>query len=184
MADALYENYLAEGATIFTTAYSNRWIGQTFLTTSAHTINSIELLLARKGIPGTLYVEIKEADVNDLPTGSILTSGSIDGDTLPDYLGTPSREWKRIDLTEYSLLNNTKYAITFYIIGGDSSNAVGIWNYFVGDPGGAIYPNGKLIYSTDGGVSWMAITNQDGGFKVYSISYDFPLYPVIFPLRT
>jgi len=162
----LFESYLAEGATVFLAAYSNRWIGQTFLTTSAHTINYIELLLARKGIPGTFYVEIKEADVNDLPTGPILTSGNTNGDSMPYYLDTPSSEWKRIDLTEYSLLNNTKYAIIIYKIGGDSSNEIGIWNHHITNPG-EMYANGKLIYSTTGGVSWTAITNQDGGFKIY-----------------
>ena len=162
----LCESYLAEGATVFLAAYSNRWIGQTFLTTSSHTINYIELLLARKGIPGTFYVEIKEADVNDLPTGPILTSGNTNGDSMPYYLDTPSSEWKRIDLIEYSLLNNTKYAIIIYKIGGDSSNEIGIWNHHITNPG-EMYANGKLIYSTTGGVSWTAITNQDGGFKIY-----------------
>lgn len=164
-APILCEYYLAEGATIFTSAYSNRWMGQTFLTTSAHTINYIELLLARKGTPGTLYIEIKLSGANDLPIGPILTSGNVDGNTLPYYLDTPSREWKRIDLTEYSLLNNTKYAITFYIIGGNSSNTVGIWNYHL--PGGGPYADGKLIYSLNGGIDWVVINNQDGGFKIY-----------------
>ena len=163
----LKESYLANGATAFLYGYNEVRAGQTFLTTSAHTINYIELLLGRKGNPGTVYIEIKAADASDLPIGPVLTSGNTDGNTLPHYLGTPSREWRRIDLTEYSLLDATKYAITIFSAGGNSTNTVGLWNYIGGDPGGVAYPDGKLIRSLNYGVTWVAINNQDGGFKIY-----------------
>ncbi len=166
----LFENYLAPSAIEFSYFYANSWWrGQTFTTTSAHTINYIELLLARRyssSVPGTIYVEIRKATASDIPTGDILTSGETDGDTLTYALDNPgeNREWRRIDLTEYNLENDTKYVITLHLIGGDSTHAAGIWGK--SSPWGNDYPDGKLIYSTNGGVNW-STSFVDGGFKIY-----------------
>ena len=165
----LFEYYLADGAIYFAYFYANSWWrGQTFTTISAHTINYIELLLARRyssSIPGTIYVEIREATINDIPTGPTLTLGETDGNTLTYALDNPgvNREWRRIDLAEYNLEDATKYIITLHLIGGTSTHSAGIWN--TGDS----YPDGKLLYSLDGGVNW-STSYQDGGFKIYGKS--------------
>lgn len=166
----LFESYLADGATEFSYFYANSWWrGQTFTTTSAHTINYIELLLARRysnSIPGTIYVEIRKATAGDIPAGDILTSGETDGNTLTYAIANPgvNKEWRKIDLTEYNLEADTKYVITLYLIGGDSTHAAGIWGK--SSPFGNDYPDGKLIYSINGGVNW-STSFVDGGFKIY-----------------
>jgi len=172
----LFESYLAPNATVFAYFYGNNWRGQTFLTTSAHTINYIELLLARRyndSIPGTIYIEIKETNENDIPIGEILTSGETDGNTLVAYSSAEppniTREWRRIDLTECNLKANTKYAITLHLIGGNSTHSAGIWNHHKDDPGDA-YDDGGMISSSNGGSSWSFYWYQDGGFKVYGKS--------------
>ena len=163
----LFEYCLAEGATVFAYFYTNAWWrGQTFLTTSTHTINYVDLLLARRydaSIPGVIYIEIRKATAGDIPTGPILTSGETNGNTLPSARAGigPTREWRRIDLTEYNLENATKYVITLHLIGGSNINAVGIWIKSLNP-----YPDGKSIYSTTGGISW-STTTYDGGFKIY-----------------
>jgi len=162
----LFEYYLADGATGLAYFYANSWWrGQTFTTTSAHTINYIELLLARRydsSVPGTIYIEISKATVGDIPTGDILTSGETNGNTLPSSRAEsePTREWRKIDLTEYNLEDNTKYVITLHLIGGTSTHSAGIWNT------GNLYSSGKLISSTNGGVDW-STSSQDCGFKIY-----------------
>ena len=172
----LFESYLAPNATVFPTFYGNNWRGQVFLTTSAHTVNYIELLLARRyaiSAPGTIYVEIKKVDGSNLPIGAILTSGTTDGNTLIAYASAVppdiTREWRRIDLTEYNLENATKYAITLHLIGGDATHRAGIWNHHNADPGDS-YGDGGLVSSTTGGASWSYAWFQDGGFKIYGKS--------------
>lgn len=167
----LFENYLAPDAILFNYSYGDIWRGQTFLTISNHTVNYIELLLARRyynSIPGTIYIEIREADTDDIPIGPILTSGETNGNTLPYAIDNPgvSREWRKIDLTEYNLKINTKYAIILHLIGGTSTHSAGIWAKMNGEP----YPDGKLLYSTNGGSSWLAQSLRDGGFKIYGKS--------------
>jgi len=164
----LFEYYLADDAVDFAYFYANSWWrGQTFLATSAHTINYIELLLSRRyisSVPGTIYVEIKEATAGDVPTGNILTSGTTDGNTLTYALDNPgeNKEWRRIDLTEYNLVAGTKYVITLHLIGGTSTHSAGIWH----KTGSTGYIGGTCIYSFDGAVSW-GIDSTDCGFKVY-----------------
>jgi len=162
----LFESYLAPGATLFTYAYGDIWRGQTFLTTSAHTINYVILLLARRydnSVPGTIYIEIRKATAEDMPTEGILTSGETDGNTLVSSRAEPGpiEEWRRIDLTECNLEADTKYAITLHLIGGSTTHSAGLWSTD-GNP----YTDGKLIYSTNGGATWLTLT-YDGGFKVY-----------------
>jgi len=164
----LFESYFAPDAQLFNYSYGDIWRGQTFLTESAHTINYIELLLARRysnSVPGTIYIEIKEANENDIPINDILTSGETNGDTLPYAIDNPdvNREWRKVDLTEYNLKANTKYAIILHIIGGTSIHSAGIWAKMNGEP----YPDGKLLYSTNGGSSWLAQSLRDCGFKIY-----------------
>ena len=164
----LFESYLAESAADFSYFYANyRWRGQTFTAASNHTINYIELLLARRyttSVPGTIYIEIKEATAEDMPTGPILSTGSTDGNTLTYAIANPgeNREWRRIDLTEINLIAGTKYAITLHLIGGTSTHAAGIWKLFTGT-----YLGGKSIDSLDGGISWNTWSPGDNGFIIY-----------------
>jgi len=164
----LFENYLADGATNFATFYGDTHLrGLTFLTESAHTINYIELLLARSysgSIPGTIYIEIYAVDGNNIPTGDILTSGETDGNTLTYAFDNPgvNREWRRIDLTEINLLNNTTYAITLHLIGGTSFHSAGIWLVESGS-----YVNGGALYTFTGEENWAYQWWNDSGFKIY-----------------
>jgi len=89
-------------------AYSNYWVAQTFTVgATGHTVTSVKLLLCRAGSPGTVTVSIRATDGTH-PTGTDLTSGTIDGNSLTT---NSAGAWYEIVLTEYPLSANTKYAI-------------------------------------------------------------------------
>ena len=106
----LYERYTT-GEDHAAGIYGRYWKGQTFTigNTGAnenHNITSVKLKLFRQGSPGMLTVHIR-ATSGGKPTGSDLTSGTTDGNTLTTaYAG----EWREIALTPYELSANTQYA--------------------------------------------------------------------------
>lgn len=142
-------------------ADSDDWEAQTFTTTSAYTITAVQLKLARLGgdNPGTVTVSIR-ATTSDLPSGSDLTSGTTDGDTLT--AGTTG-EWREIPLTPYALSDATKYAIC---IRNGSSPHVVIWRV----DSDAGYATGARCYSDDTGSSWTEDTSDDYMFKTYGMT--------------
>ena len=164
----LYEYYLADGAVNHAYFYADSWWrGLTFTAESAHTINYVELLLAKSyssSIPGTIYIDLYEVNESNVPTGEILTSGETDGNTLTYALDNPgeNREWRRIDLTEYNLISGKIYAITLHLIGGTSTHSAGIWLVE-----GGSYDNGGALYSLNGGANWTYQWWNDSGFKIY-----------------
>lgn len=98
----------------------NGLIGQTFTVTSgSHTVTSVYLHLSYvTPTNNTITVSIR-ATSGKHPTGSDLTSG-----TMSESLLTSSLAWYQINMaTEYTLVNNTRYAIvvrdnstgTFYV---------------------------------------------------------------------
>ena len=80
----------------------------TFTTTSSYTIDSVVLPLFRKGSPGTLTVSIY-ATSSGLPSGSPLTSGTYNGNSLSDSFSSPTIA--TISVTPYLLAASTQYAI-------------------------------------------------------------------------
>jgi len=80
----------------------------TFTTTSSYNIDSVVLPLFREGSPGTLTVSIY-ATSSGLPSGSPLTSGTYNGNSLSDSYSSPTIA--TISVTPYLLAASTQYAI-------------------------------------------------------------------------
>ena len=139
------------------TLYGSNWAAQTFTTTSAHTVSSVNLKLLRVGNPGTLTVSISEVDGSEHPTGTDLTSGTYNGNLL-----TAGGDWCSVTVTpEYPLEANKEYAVIVRAVAGDVNNTVG-WRYNNGT-----YTNGTYETSTNGGATWTANTSRDFLFSIW-----------------
>jgi hypothetical protein len=146
-ASTLYE-YYNTGDDDGVGAFGTTWWTQTFTVgASAHTVTSVKLKLYRVGTPGTFVVSIRATDEDGYPTGSDLTSGTIDGNALTT---STTGSWYEITVTEYVLSANTKYAIVCRAPNGDSSNQV-VLRRDASDP---TYEGGSNGASYDGGSSW------------------------------
>jgi hypothetical protein len=164
---ALFENYVTgdDGAV---ECYGVNWKSQTFTVGgTGHTVSSVKIKAYRVGSPGTLTVSIRATDANGHPTGSDLTSGTIDANT---FTTNTAGAWYEITVSSYSLSANTKYAIVVRATGGDASNLV----YWRTDSSEPTYTDGNLERSTDGGSSWEA-TAYDAMFEVWGDSTTYCL---------
>ena len=158
-AATLYEHYNTGDDTISSGPCGVVWYAQTFTTESPHAVTSVKLKLRRVGLPGTVTVSIRATDGVGHPTGTDLTSGTTDGDTLP--LASPY-EWREITLPPYSLTSSTKYAIVLRAPAGDTANYLGCC--FDNAPGG--YAGGNSEISSNSGSTWTTGDN-DFMFEVY-----------------
>ncbi len=136
--------------------YGANWLAQTFTPSTAHTITSVKLKLYRYQNPGTLTVGIR-ATSGAFPTGSDLTSGTTNGDTLTT---TATGEWREITLTDYSLSASTKYAIVLRALTANDTNYAN-WRY---DNAGG-YSDENEAHSGDSGTSWAAQSGYDFMFE-------------------
>lgn len=110
-------------------------------------------------MPGTITVSIRAVDGSGKPTGSDLTSGTYNGDSL----GTGSGgTWIEIPVTEYTLTANTTYAIVIRAPDGDVSNYLGV---NMENPGN--YANGGNFLSVNSGSSWGADQGTDIVFEIW-----------------
>lgn len=126
--------------------YGSDWEGQTFTVgASGFTVTGVKLKLWRDGNPGTFTVSIR-ATSGGLPTGSDLTSGSMDGNTITT---TSPGEWYTVGVSSYSLDPSTEYAIVTRAVDGDIDNLVE-WRTDTTPS----YGGGTEVYSTDSGQSW------------------------------
>jgi hypothetical protein len=142
-------------------AFGTTWWAQSFTVgASAHTVTSVKLKLYRIGTPGTFIVSIRATDEDGYPTGSDLTSGTIDGNALTT---STTGEWYEITVTEYVLLANTKYAIVCRAPNGDDSNQV-VLRRDASDP---TYEGGSNGATYDGGISWAMYIWQDLMFEIW-----------------
>ena len=169
----LYEHYNTGNDTVWG-FFSQYWKAQTFTAESDHSVTSVKLKLYRTGSPGTIIVSINATDGSGHPTGTGLTSGTTDGDTLTtDTAG----EWREIALTSYDLSKDTKYAIVVRALGGDMSNRVW-WRLDQSTP---TYDGGNLEHSADSGTSWTAHNDKDFMFEVWGerpVEVGGEVYPV------
>jgi len=142
--------------------WTTNWLAQSFTVGgTAHTLRSVKLRLKRWGtLTGqTFTVSIKNTDVNGRPTGSDLTSGSMDAQSI---VADPSNALYEFTMgTEISLSPNTKYAIVCRLSDGNNLNLIA-WGYV-----GNVYANGIRLYSSDSGVTWTDSTGWDEYFEVW-----------------
>ena len=166
MSDTLYE-YYDTGDDSSASVVGVTWRTQTFTVGTVganedHDITSVKLLLYRSGSPGTVTVSIRATDRDGKPTGSDLTNGETDGDTLPT--GSPY-EWREITLKSCQLRAKTKYAIVVRAPHGDVINCI----YWRGDRTSPTYTGGSAGTSSDSGSTWTMDTTTDYLFEEYGI---------------
>ncbi len=141
--------------------YKDRWGSQTFtVDATSHTITSVKLLLYRVGTIGTVTASIRATDGSGHPTGSDLTSGTTNGNTLTT---SSAGEWREITLTEYTLSASTKYAIVIRAPSADNFAGQSLYPK-VKSP--SAYSGGNVEASSNSGVSWSTQT-YDLLFEVY-----------------
>ena len=157
-AAATWESYTTgdDGAA---QVYGMNWYGQTFTTTpTSHSAVSIRLVLYRVGTPSTVTISVRAVGDDGYPTGTDLTSGTLDGDALTN---STSGSWYGITLTETSLEYDQVYAICIRAEAGDGSNYVAVRKDSTGS-----YTGGQAITSSSGGIAWSAGAGQDIMFQV------------------
>ena len=154
---ALYEYYNINDPAL-ASLWGDFWQAQSFTPRSAHTVESVKLLMYRLGSPGTVTVSVKATDVDGLPDGADLCDGTTDGDTLPvEYAG----EWREITLGAGAALSaGTKYAIVVRALTGDVDNYAR-WRHKSPAP----YPRGAHVFSSDAGATWEEDTSRDMMFE-------------------
>jgi hypothetical protein len=165
----LYETYLAGGDGDSAVIWGVNWSGMQFTTgTTCHSVSRIDLSLKRTGTtPGTVTVELYAADAAHLPTGSVLTTGTISGNALGvGYSTVP------VSVIQITLSSSTEYCIVVKAVAGDVSNYIN-WQM---DTGGSL-ANAVASKSVMGGLVWTSETPADNLFSVYG-------YPAMSIIRT
>ncbi len=133
--------------------------GQTFTAGSSYNLAYVKLKLFRDvgTFPGTVTVALY-ATSGGLPTGDVLASGTIDGDTLAEgEQYTASGEWTVVNFSSpYGITSGTKYAIVI-TTGGDAV-------YADMDVTSPTYSGGSLVIFSG---SWGAYTSYDLMFECW-----------------
>jgi hypothetical protein len=151
--------------------YDDNYIAQTFASgSSAIDIISVKLRVKRTGDPGAITAGIYAVDGDSKPTGSALTSGTLD---YKDLIDDGDTEWIVLPLTSYPLSASTTYAIVISAAGGDASN-----KYDVRSVGTGTYSDGNILTSDDAGSSWTA-GSGDALFDLYGDTDAFAMVDVL-----
>jgi len=164
---ALYERYNI-GDDDYRDGITNYRLAQTFTigntsADEAHIITSVKVEVSRYGTPGTpgiTNVEIKAVDGSNKPTGSVLSSGTFDADTLPVYSTT---EWRETTMSAYTLQPSTMYALILWGPNWVTTTDRLLWSQDASSP---TYTGGQVNQSTDGGSTWTQFAN-DFMFEIY-----------------
>ncbi len=153
--------------------YGDKYTGQTFTVGSvgvnvSYTIQSVGFYAHRIGTAGTCTVNLY-ATTSGKPTGSILATGTFDGDTLPNSSSYQDSVYIEVDLSnDFRVTPGIQYAFVVNKTGGSILNNV----VRIRDKAGSIwYPNGDATTSSDAGSSW-SIQNADAYFRVVG-SYSY-----------
>jgi len=132
------------------------WASQTYLTTSAYTLNELHIYAKRTGSPGTCTLALRATSAG-LPTGSDLASGTFDGNAI-----STADAWITVTQSAYDVSNATTYAIVLSCPSGSVGNQV---SWRMDSANG--YGSGSYISSSNSGSSWTADTTYDFMFRVY-----------------
>ncbi len=169
MAVIQFENYFT-GEDNNTVIHDDTWRAQTFtLGGSAILIGggqkSVVLKMFRIGSPGDITVSIKATSAG-LPTGADLIAATVNGDIFTTDSGGANVQ---VDFTPTVRLEaNTKYAIVFRALTGSGGQEA----YSLTDASSPTYSGGSLITSSDAGVNWSAVSDQDCLFQVWGVLAD------------
>jgi len=152
--------------------YGNIWDSQSFTIgyvgiNSTINLTMIRMKLTRIGTPNTIYISIRAVNGSEVPTGSDLSTGTTNGNTLTsDFAG----EWRNVSMTPYELKAGTQYSIVAHINGGDSTNRV-LWKSDASNP---TYNGGIAGVSINSGVVWTPQPVGDYMFEIYGIQSSIP----------
>lgn len=141
------------------------WGAQSFTPSITHILTKVSIFcykVVSGGEVGDLTIGIYLTDEDGYPTGSVLCSGSISGDSITSDSGG---EWKEVTLnTPYILEATVQYAIVIDARSGSATAKI-VWKV---DSVGS-YVNGVFSTSADSGSSWTGSPGEeyDGTFKEY-----------------
>jgi len=129
---------------------------QTFTTDLGTTkITNISLNLEKLGSPeGDLIVSLHTINQGNIPENTSLTQTIVTASSIQDG-------WNNFTLST-SVMNSSKYAIVVSVPNGDSSNYIK-WK----KSNTNIYPEGRILRSTNFGFDWSELNNSDFCFQVY-----------------
>lgn len=142
-----------------------RYLGQSFTTAAAYTIESFKALVGKYGTVGTATFNLY-ATAAGVPTGAALATGTIDATAFNTLVTFAEEEyaWEIFTFdTPVALSISTLYAITIEWSGGDQATDFISWRRVA--PGA--YATGTLVYSDNNGSSW-ATGTSDQMFEIYS----------------
>ena len=133
---------------------------QSFTAISSHSVGKISIIIGKGNANnlGTISLGIYAVDGSGLPTGAALTSGTIDGNTIPDW---GSETFVDFIVTQTSITNGVQYAIVI------SCDAYGTSQKLEWGLATDAYTGGK--FDRYNGTAWENYNsgNSDGRFKVY-----------------
>lgn len=156
--------YYEGGANLREDIRGTNWEAQSFTvgTSSANeafTVTVFNIFGFRTGNPGTITVELYAANGN-LPTGSVLSSGTYNGNTLgTSYPGA----WIDINMSAFNLQPSTKYIAVIKVLSGSWGNSLNLLFKL----GGNLYSGGMWIHTSNSGSSWTENSNDDLNFRIY-----------------
>ena len=140
--DRPYENYLVEGNSEEPISGA-KWSAQAFTPQENHNLAAVIVRLRKEGLVGTVTASIRSTDINGLPAGNDLCSGTLDN-ISEEYA------WYLINFTSYYKAQaGIKLALILR-----APDAVGTlyWRFDSGTPA---YHRGLLIRSEDSGTTWI-----------------------------
>lgn len=160
----LYERFNGPG-NANTNFGGTTWLAQTFTVGTSgpnvtHYLNKTILYLNKFGsTPGTIKITIRAVDGTGQPTGTNLSNGTTDGNTLGNVIDV--YEARTIMMSNMSLVAGTKYSIVMTALTADATNYIRI---SLTNPG--TYAGGNTLVSWDSGSSWNPLA-YDVLFKEY-----------------
>jgi len=146
----------------------NKKMMQSFIAISNHGVNRVSIIIGKRNTNnlGTITLGIYSVNESGYPTGDVLTTGTINGNSLG--LWSETEVFVDFTVTEISIIKDIKYAIVI------SSDAYGYEQYLEWGAANTdishyidIYPEGN--FDRYNGTSWdyPAYALQDGQFKIY-----------------
>ncbi len=153
----LFEYWNTGGDADSADIYGANYVAQQFTSdATTHSVTSILVELKKTGTPLYVKVSLRNA-VAGLPDGADLVSATL----LGTYIST-GYAFYEFDISDYSLLPSTQYAIVVSCPSGDNANYIE-WHQ---DSGGGL-ANGEGSSSTDSGVTWASDAPADYVFEVW-----------------
>jgi len=154
-AETVYASNVNGGSVM--TFGSDQVIGNTFTVSDDVTITRAAFKL-KKNVQRDVVATLCTVDGSNEPD-TILATTTVDGDDIPSDYDWVYFDWTDIEeirldgQTTYCAYLNTNTGVSIDISAKRSKN----------NP----YPNGNVIYSTDGGTTWVQQTSYDLQFKIY-----------------